>query len=605
MNQITNIVMNGSILLPPKIISVFENANPNQQRLIGSIEQLVTGIARFFDQAIVSLMLWDEGTERLVLRAQHGWATGSEWLHRASFENGQNGYGALWRCAPRWIPDFGGFLDSTTGQPKFKYKTEMFGDENQKAVLVLPLSQFNNPFGLLTIHLDDSRDLVDTGGIPVSVFSKIVSSEVAALASYFNKQQVALENRRQQTVLKRLLQERGENKSREEMAQQACDSIITVCPIRSCAIWDIDEETFELSGDKPLATSNNLRAIDQDFEKTPELNSAVFRVRHQNNSHQISQNGNLTEVLQVTRSLVPLIPQGLHLPIGLLEIRWTDLARHIERGDLPFHDRKFLDLMAENIANQRVEQRRREQYLESQRMWRGYFQMMKHRHHRIRNRMASIDNMAEQIRLVVTPSTVSSASLIAKITREMSETIGELRHLASTPGDEEISKIGQIESDVDVSEIATRLIDQFQDKLLEKRINCIHESIQPGIISSIDRGRVTESFESILENAVHELATNIPDPAKREMIVELRTGPDPFSFSFTVTDTGNGMSVETLSKTQNGEQIPIRDANGQGIGLKKTREFVTVECDGKFNVSSAEGAGTRVSLYFLKTEIQD
>ncbi len=145
---------------------------------------------------------------------------------------------------------------------------------------------------------------------------------------------------------------------------------------------------------------------------------------------------------------------------------------------------------------------------------------------------------------------------------------------------------------LDLSKVATEVVDQFQIPAQEKRIALTARTV-PGSTIHADRTQIERLLANLLSNAVKYT------PAGGS--VEVRVGPSdsPVLVSLEVEDTGVGIPAENLphifDRFYRVRSPQTNEILGLGLGLSFVSWIVQVH-EGRIEVASAVGEGTRFRI---------
>ena len=115
-----------------------------------------------------------------------------------------------------------------------------------------------------------------------------------------------------------------------------------------------------------------------------------------------------------------------------------------------------------------------------------------------------------------------------------------------------------------------------------------------------------QQFNAALLNLIVNARDAMPDGGEIRVIADVpggKTSSEPGWVRVAVTDTGQGMSDETLSRIFN-PWFTTKGDTGTGLGLPQVRAFMRL-VGGRVRVSSEVGAGTRFELLFPAMDCRD
>jgi heavy metal sensor kinase len=145
---------------------------------------------------------------------------------------------------------------------------------------------------------------------------------------------------------------------------------------------------------------------------------------------------------------------------------------------------------------------------------------------------------------------------------------------------------------LDLSKVASEVVDQFQIPAQEKRIALTAQTV-PGSVIHADRTQIERLLANLLSNAVKYT------PAGGS--VEVRVGPSgsPVMVSLEVADTGVGIPAENLphifDRFYRVRSPQTSEIVGLGLGLSFVSWIVQVH-EGRIEVASTAGEGTRFRI---------
>jgi two-component system, sporulation sensor kinase E len=121
---------------------------------------------------------------------------------------------------------------------------------------------------------------------------------------------------------------------------------------------------------------------------------------------------------------------------------------------------------------------------------------------------------------------------------------------------------------------------------IEDRDIVVEQELHSGLPSlELDRDQIKQAFYNVIKNSFEAM--------KRRGILRIRTDMDPSHVLVSFTDTGGGMSAESLSHVF--EPYHTTKTSGSGLGLLIVRRIVR-EHGGELAIESSEGKGLTLTI---------
>ena len=142
------------------------------------------------------------------------------------------------------------------------------------------------------------------------------------------------------------------------------------------------------------------------------------------------------------------------------------------------------------------------------------------------------------------------------------------------------------------------IVESFQTMATEKQIEMSFSTGEDTCFTWFDSDKIQKILNNLLSNAVKFTDTNGAINISFELINKLDTETGNTNFyQILVSDSGKGIPAKNIGRIfERFEQAPnTKNANGSGIGLSITREFVKL-MKGEISVESQEGSGSKFTV---------
>jgi two-component system sensor histidine kinase AtoS len=167
----------------------------------------------------------------------------------------------------------------------------------------------------------------------------------------------------------------------------------------------------------------------------------------------------------------------------------------------------------------------------------------------------------------------------------MNEVVGSYLSLARLAGSERCP--------TQVEEFLAAFIDEVQEEYSRRRIT-ISRAFRT-------RRRLLTLNQRQFRRAMLNLFSNSRDAMKGGGVITVSTDDSAGEFRITVSDTGDGIQPEVLSRLTT--PFTSYKSNGSGLGLYLVREIVENH-GGRLDISSLQGEGTSVIIALPRGEIR-
>jgi signal transduction histidine kinase len=548
---------------------------------------------------LAALYLWDEETNKYVLRAQEGWADGN-WVDVARYAKGERWTGRIAeQNEPQYVPDMYALKQSLGIEQAHNFSLPMFGHALSAQATVealgLPFESGAGERGVLTLYrrvaaaeqtaerppLKSGFTTTDpqTLGTAANILAANLSAQLRQLKANWE----IAERKRHDKVRAGMEQKQNEFSLDQRLCQKLAETFLARevnLYLRrepgSSYVWAAGFQRF------PKAQWLGYRRADE-----PVWQAAQTRVM-QELRHEIVDSQRADPQLAcmehlIERVCLPLLEPTENAQVfGVLDLRWGVRARKMPSMSRP-HNGRFLEKLAKKIAITYREQ----QQLEQQRQ-------LEEREQRSRLAVEAMGAMVFQTAHRLVNLIVDIRALPGLIRNATTETerlrwLNQLEQLVESAPEkikrplDAAHRIRQIELKLhDLHALAVQTVREANLEQLKPGVS-VEIEIPYGIYVQIDQELTREAFHNIIKNAVKAM------PQNGTLRISAQFSPASRTVDVIFADNGPGMSQSDLAAAKTGF---VTTQSSMGLGILVSRLLARAQ-NGNLEIESQLGSGTK------------
>ena len=552
--------------------------------------QAITEAVERFCQAanaeIASLFIWDKETERLILRAQTGWAE-PEWVDAARYQMGESWTGGVAeQLTPQYVPDMHAFKMEFQKRSGRGYTQRVLGhalsaDYSVEAIGLPLRASENQPLGvLILLRKIDPKNRSQASGFTtinpaiLQEAADTMSALLKALQDNLQRDWYQQEMNRHAAVRTALEQGDRHIPLERRLCKQMIESFHTI----RADLYLADNQNGVLNTN-PIASEykpegKNLR---------PSL-ALIMRAAHQKKlqelHHPLSNDqwndlkSTKTEGL-IERVCLPILHE--ERLIGVL-----DLHCRVERKKSPLlalHDPQQLTVLAAKIGLAYCQQKQLELNAAHQLALQTMSAMVFSSAHRLMNLVQTIRSQSMLIKL--SASVDEQNELLMELVRIVSGATDSIKRPMDVA-----RQIKEIKPQSHyLRELIIGALGEFDLKILSPQLETRLEIAERTTVL-VDNDLIREAFRNIIHNAMKAM------PDGGTLTISEAFCEDCRTVQATFTDTGVGMNEEQIQAALSGF---VARQNSSGMGVHVSLLLVRAH-NGDLRIESQEGIGTKVTV---------
>ena len=209
--------------------------------------------------------------------------------------------------------------------------------------------------------------------------------------------------------------------------------------------------------------------------------------------------------------------------------------------------------------------------------------------HELRTPLTNIRGYLEAVKDGIVEPDDQTINTLHEETLHLSTLVDDLRLLA-------VADAGALKLEMLPDRIETvveSVVRAFKPRAMESDVELICEVADGLPLVDIDRTRITQIIQNLVENAIHHA------PSNSEVIVRVDRETEPAAVRVSVTDSGDGIPEEDIEhifdQFYRVDTSRTRATGGAGLGLTIVKRFVEAH-GGEVSATSAPGAGSTFAV---------
>lgn len=574
---------------------------PDEARIdpLKSLEKLTDTLREAAGADIASLFLWEEETERYILRAQSNWHN-PDWVDVARYQEGERFTGhAAQQQRPIYVDDMFAHKRARRIASSANYELQMLGYEltadRSIAAIGLPFKIDETTRGIFTLYKrhDTTLPQRDAKGratrfAPVldvlQEATEVLAVRVSIALHQLQSDWVEAERRRHEAVLDRI-----ENVEEEFIYQHLCEELRHAFGAGEVAFYAAGRPDGALKW-HCAARRRSLPAPLAPHQPDDALRAAAAggTLHEERNAEGIGDGSDPARVMaenKIKRVCLPLIDETeKHQLLGVLALHWDRYSK--PQLQWPHDPERLLHLARRISAKLTHQTLRRERELEAkERKSRLAVEVMAAMVFQSSHRYL---NLLEDIR--AKPGQLQQA----QNERERQGYLTELTQLIAQAPEQVARPLNIARRMRRIKMRSCDLRALIYEVLLESSIDHfapdidVQMMIPPGRWVQLDRELCREAFNNIINNAIKAITH------QGVLRISATFDTDANRVCITFADNGAGMSAAEITTALTGA---VTSQNSTGLGLVVARLLIQAQ-DGTLKIESEKDQGTRVLVTF-------
>lgn len=604
-------------------LSRIRNLNDMSEVLALEISQF----AKTVKAEVASLYLWEEGRQRYVLRAQHGWDR-DEWVD-AAFYNRQEFWAGTTAVAgvPRHIPDLNDYYTKNFKTNAYPEKTRLYGryafgrelssDFTVEAISLQLRIADADRLGVLTlyrpINAGDESGFATTDTELLQKGADNFAGLIGILQTKRRENWEKQDRARRQKVYDATILAEGTEPFEPRVCRQVFDEY---CATRTAFykvefidrapnitpkvsfVWDSKASKVRRSADSPDQLVRTTVLANRDYDREIKFE----RLRLEPGEH--TNPGRVAVENLISRACVPLVSEKKL--VGILDIHWSPSQRS---ADLPDYQQEqgFLRIMGGVIGSAYGKAETKRQAEIKLREGAAMLDQGK-------NKLRESEEISSNAIEITTAYVMQLQHELRNMLTEMSGTLSSLRQAVDQSEQETsrqlIEELLQLESETnetlsDIIDMGSRVIapakERFRVKSLIEQVleneceRCKKPKIEINLREIADNPSIfadpvliARAVGNILDNAIKYMQ----DSEKRVLTIGATTNKQAGTVTISIRDTGPGMSREKTERVSKGSFVHNRRLS---VGVRNTK-LILWNFGGSLVLDSVEGQGTEARI---------
>ena len=209
--------------------------------------------------------------------------------------------------------------------------------------------------------------------------------------------------------------------------------------------------------------------------------------------------------------------------------------------------------------------------------------------HELRTPLTNIRGYLEAVKDGIVEPDDQTINTLHEETLHLSTLVDDLRLLA-------VADAGALKLEMLPDRIETvveSVVRAFKPRAMESDVELVCEIADALPLVDIDRTRITQIIQNLVENAIHHA------PSNSEVLVRVDRETEPAAVRVSVTDSGDGVPEEDIEhifdQFYRVDTSRTRATGGAGLGLTIVKRFVEAH-GGEVSATSAPGAGSTFAV---------